>query len=332
MTQFDSSQADEAAVIANNSTNGPAVWAESAGGRSVVAIGHGDSCGLWGEVDAGRAIVGAVHGEGSGVWGDVNTGRSIVGVVRAGGGAGVWGETTNGAGVVGKDNSGGDGVVGEGRRGVVGKSPEYQGVYGWSRDNAGVVGESDRMHGLFGISHAPGFAGVFGTSTGPDGLAAAFEGSVEIRKRGRLVLQGGDVILANADCAEDFDVIDPEVEPGTVMVLTDQGGLRASDAPYDRRVAGIVSGAGHYRPGIVLDRPCGRTPGRLPIALVGKVFCKVDATAAPVAVGDLLTTSGRPGHAMVAGDPVQAFGAVIGKSLGTLPGGTGLLPVLVALQ
>jgi hypothetical protein len=251
-------------------------------------------------------------------------------VVSGSGGTGVWGETKDGAGVTGKDNGGGDGVVGEGRRGVVGRSPDYQGVYGWSRGNAGVVGESEAMHGVFGVSHVPGFAGVFGTNQDPAGLAGAFVGKVEISK-GDLVLRGGDIILANADCAEDFDVVD-DWEPGTVMVATDDSTLRASDAPYDRRVAGVVSGAGPYRPGIVLDRPGEPAPNRAPIALLGKVFCKVDASAAPIAAGDLLTTSAVRGHAMKAADPARAFGAVIGKALAGLVSGRGLLPVLVALQ
>lgn len=239
-------------------------------------------------------------------------------------------ETTNGTGVVGKDSGGGDGVVGEGRRGVVGKSPEYQGVYGRSRDYAGVVGESDTMHGVFGVAHGPGFAGVFGTSAHPSGLAAAFDGNVEIGRRGQLVLRGGDVILANADCAEDFDVVE-ECEPGTAMVVTEEGTLCASHTAYDRRVAGVISGAGGYRPGIVLDRPT-PMPGRAPIALVGKVYCKVDACHHAVGVGDLLTTSGMRGHAMKATDPARAFGAVIGKSLGALASGVGLVPILVALR
>jgi hypothetical protein len=65
---------------------------------------------------------------------------------------------------------------------------------------------------------------------------------------------------------------------------------------------------------------------------MGKVYCKVDATDAAIAVGDLLTTSRTPGHAMKAEDPVRAFGAVIGKALRPLSGGLGLVPVLVALQ
>jgi hypothetical protein len=71
---------------------------------------------------------------------------------------------------------------------------------------------------------------------------------------------------------------------------------------------------------------------RVPIALIGKVYCKVDAQYAPIEVGDLLTTSPTPGHAMKAEDPLQAFGSVIGKALRSLANGQGLLPVLVALQ
>jgi hypothetical protein len=73
-------------------------------------------------------------------------------------------------------------------------------------------------------------------------------------------------------------------------------------------------------------------PARMPIALMGRVYCKVDAECAPVAVGDLLTTSATPGHAMKAADPVRAFGSVIGKALRSLKAGRGLIPILVALQ
>jgi hypothetical protein len=68
------------------------------------------------------------------------------------------------------------------------------------------------------------------------------------------------------------------------------------------------------------------------VAVVGKVYCKVDAQYAPIEVGDLLTTSPTPGHAMKADDPLRAFGAVIGKALRGLQSGQGLVPILVALQ
>jgi hypothetical protein len=142
----------------------------------------------------------------------------------------------------------------------------------------------------------------------------------------------GDIRLLNADCAEDFDVVAAEeIEPGTVMTLSDDGKLRQSIRAYDKKVAGVISGAGQYKPGIVLDKQEARE-NRLPVALMGKVYCKVDANYSPINVGDLLTTSLTPGHAMRADDPFQAFGAVIGKALRSLETGQDLIPILIALQ
>jgi hypothetical protein len=146
------------------------------------------------------------------------------------------------------------------------------------------------------------------------------------------LLVAGDIRLVNADCAEDFDVANADiVEPGTIMVLGDDGALQPSQSAYDKRVASVVSGAGDYKPGIVLDKQQSRT-NRKPVALLGKAYCKVDASSSPIAIGDLLTTSPTPGHAMKANDQQRAFGAVIGKALRPLKEGKGLIPVLIALQ
>ena len=115
------------------------------------------------------------------------------------------------------------------------------------------------------------------------------------------------------------------------MVLGNEGALFESQCAYDKRVAGVISGAGNYKPGIVLDKKQS-SGNRQPVALMGKVFCKVDATFGAIAVGDLLTTSSTPGHAMKTSDPFKAFGAVIGKALRPLMGGKGLIPILIALQ
>jgi hypothetical protein len=142
----------------------------------------------------------------------------------------------------------------------------------------------------------------------------------------------GDIILMNADCAEEFEVDRAaSYEPGTVMVIDEGGRLRRSEDPYDTRVAGVISGAGDYRPGILLGRQ-GAPESRVPVALVGKVFCKVDASYGPIRVGDLLTTSGTPGHAMRASNSARTPGAVIGKALRSFQRGQGLIPILVALQ
>jgi hypothetical protein len=147
-----------------------------------------------------------------------------------------------------------------------------------------------------------------------------------------LVKVRDDIVLKNADCAEDFDIANADlVEPGTVMVLGDEGSLHQSCQPYDKRVAGVISGAEGYKPGIVLDKRESQS-NRQPIALLGKVYCKVDAQYAPVEVGDLLTTSSTPGHAMKASDPLKAFGAIIGKALRPFRDGQGLMPILITLQ
>jgi hypothetical protein len=59
---------------------------------------------------------------------------------------------------------------------------------------------------------------------------------------------------------------------------------------------------------------------------------KVDATFGAIKAGDLLTTSPNPGYAMKATDKMQAFGATIGKALGNLDSGTGIIPVMVTLK
>jgi hypothetical protein len=163
------------------------------------------------------------------------------------------------------------------------------------------------------------------------------EGEIHVRDgsgNNRIQLDGrtGDIKLQGADCAEEFDVAEFEqIDPGTVLVIDDESKLRPCKEPYDKKVAGVVSGANGSNPSIILDKNPMQTK-RLPIALNGKVYCKVDAQFSPIEVGDLLTTSTTEGHAMKAEEPLKAFGAVIGKALRQLGEGKGMIPILVALQ
>jgi hypothetical protein len=141
----------------------------------------------------------------------------------------------------------------------------------------------------------------------------------------------GDITLTGADCAEQFKVDGDECDPGSVMVIATQETLRCCTEPYDRRVAGVISGASARQPGLTLGGGI-RSDLTRPLALSGTVFCKADATVEPVSVGDLLTTSATPGHAMKASDRSQAFGCVLGKALGELSEGVGLIPILVTLN
>ena len=345
------------AVVGVVRTSGDAVWGETKSGRGVVGVVDGDGTGVWGDIKTGRAVVGVVGAKGDAVWGETRSGRGVVGVSDADGvgvfgtsqqSEGVRGETNAGfwmgavagfalnsnggaAGVLGQANGTGPGVFGKGRPGVMGfhGDPKLQETtVANDSDRAGVFGASDVGVGVLGYSsdrNTPAiyaFGGFRSIALGKP-LAGLFDGDVQVN---------GDIFLPGADCAEQFDIAAAQqIEPGSVVVLDQDGLLTESREAYDRKVAGVVSGAGSYRPAIVLDKQA--TPnGRQPIALVGKVYCKIDAEYAPVGVGDLLTTSPTPGHAMKADDPAKAFGAVIGKALGRLSFGRGLLPILVALQ
>jgi hypothetical protein len=205
---------------------------------------------------------------------------------------------------------------------ATGKEANLTGVYGYSEGSIGVCGESPVLAGFF-----KGDVEIYGDLNVESGSARL--GQLSVNKH---IVVGGDIQLSNADVAEDFDISGAEsVQPGTFMVFDSEGTLSESYHAYDNRVAGVISGAGDHKPGLVLDKR--KSPrNRQPVALMGKVFCKVDAQFGAVAVGDLLTTSPTPGHAMKAADPAQAFGAVIGKALQRLVDGQGLIPILVALQ
>ena len=292
-----------------------------------------NGAGVLGESNAGRGVYGRSLNN-YGVSGDSTTFPGVRGTSVSGRGVEGWSTKDDGVFGISTEAIGVHGVT-EGARGraVVGESKDGVGVHGMSQTNEGMHAETSGSGAaaMVVIHHSEdsGNAAIFASKKGDRGHAGFFQGNVHVTRD--LSVEGE--IWANAgDCAEDFDIADLSLcEPGTVMVIGPEGALHPSESAYDRRVVGVVSGAGSFRPAIVLDKQPGAADRR-PIALMGKVFCKVDATSAPVRVGDLLVASDVPGHAMKATDTVAAFGAVIGKALRSLEGGRGLVPILVALQ
>jgi hypothetical protein len=304
-------------------------------------------CGIFAESDAHEGVFGAsaishgVHGVngvgsgstptvGCGVWGDSQNGIGVYGETSSQAHAGVYAQNNSafpctamlassqkGHGMQGV-NGAGSGKSPDRGAGVWGDSENGFGVYGASKNSN--AGEFDGKVAVNGDHTVSGNAIVGGNHT-VHGIVT----STDVKITGELTSSGGD-------CAERFDLsASAAAEAGTVMVIGEDGGLRPSDCAYDRKVAGVVSGAGAFRPGIVLDK---RTDdeGRTTIALVGKVYCKVDADIASISVGDLLTTSHTPGRAMKITDHTRAFGSVIGKALMAIESGHGLIPILVSLQ
>lgn len=138
-----------------------------------------------------------------------------------------------------------------------------------------------------------------------------------------------------ADYAESVEVTGDRTkyEPGDVLVIDPNapGKFLKSNESYSTMVAGIYS----TQPGFVgrlHPRDAKTDEVEVPMAMVGRVPTKVSAENGPIKVGDLLVASSMLGHAMKGTDRSLLTGAVIGKALGSLDSGTGVIEVLVTLQ
>jgi hypothetical protein len=148
----------------------------------------------------------------------------------------------------------------------------------------------------------------------------------------------GDLSVSGNIAAKYQDVAEwvpstQQLEPGTVVVLdvTRANEVIASSQSYDTRVAGVVSA----QPGITLGEG---GEGKALVATTGRVRVKVDASRAPINIGDLLVTSDISGVAMksepveFAGRKMHMPGTIIGKALEPLAKGQAEILVLLSLQ
>jgi len=140
-------------------------------------------------------------------------------------------------------------------------------------------------------------------------------------------------ITGGGDLVEGFESSEGKLEPGTVVVIDAEraGQLKSSSSAYDRKVAGVISGAGGINHGIQMGQD-GVMDGENLVAMTGRVYVKCSAENGAIQPGDLLTTADITGHAMRADDVSRSFGAVIGKAMTSLEDETGLVLVLVNLQ
>jgi hypothetical protein len=142
-------------------------------------------------------------------------------------------------------------------------------------------------------------------------------------------------VTCGGDYAESVDVTGDRTnyEPGDVLVIDPAAPgrfLKANEA-YSTMVAGIYS----TKPGVVGRRQTTdpkTSTTEVPMAMVGIVPTKVSAENGPIKIGDLLVASSTLGRAMKGTDRSQLTGTVIGKALGALDSGTGVIEVLVTLQ
>lgn len=239
---------------------------------------------------------------------------------------------------------------------------DYGGVKGYSyggSGSAGVVGTSQYGAGVYGESDN-GLGGLF-RSNNPNEFAAAIKSAGEnpwnwglrvdgksefnsaevyftrnIKVDGNLIvggskngyvseicLNGGSEPLYAGDVVMITGTDDPVV--GEIPVIK----VKKSDRREITSVVGVVDQRydlhAHFVEGII-------NPGNYLGVVTHGSFksIAVDASYAPIKVGDLLTSSDTPGYAMKAINPKP--GTIIGKALESLNSGKGYIKVLVTLQ
>jgi hypothetical protein len=343
---------------ASTSGSFPGVWGET---DSLVA----NATGLRGYVTSTTPGSGSV-----GVLGlNKGTGGAGMGVKgqQDGSGWGVYGTTPNGTGVYG--NATGNSGTNYGVRGASASPSGYGGYFtNTSSDGTALYAQSagsGRDDATLQVHNTQASAGMAAYMTSVGSWATAHlqnNGSGEVlwlardntdapfivaynEETGRRVFtvnQNGWTavtvlqITGGADLSEQFQVgkTDGEPQPGMVVSIdpANPGELVVSRTAYDRTVAGVISGAGGVKPGMLMAQEDSITDGDHPVALTGRVYVWCDASEHPIEPGDLLTTSDLPGHAMKVIDHAKAQGAIIGKAMTRLAEGKGLVLVLISLQ
>ncbi|MGE0885530.1 MAG: beta strand repeat-containing protein [Blastocatellales bacterium] len=298
-----------------------------------------------GSTSAGvRGINNGTGGLGVGVYGS-----------HAGGGWGVYGVAPNGRGVYGSSSGG---------IGVYGNSSTSNGIYassnGQARNAASLRANNTNSNGGMAayLTNNSNFAtahfanantgevlylqangGPFIKAVNNDESEAVFT----VNYNGTTVTKVLQ-ITGGADLAEQFEINESPVsvgdktgvQPSAGLIVSidpdEPGKLVVSNQAYDRKVAGIISGAGGVKTGMIMSQAGSIADGAQPVALTGRVYCWADASSGSIEPGDLLTTSTVPGHAMKINDYAKAHGAIVGKAMTSLKSGRGLVLVLVTLQ
>ena len=309
-------------------------------GRATAQTTNGVTYGVLGQATAIAGV--GVRGESqTGVEGDGQQ-TGVYGTAGNIGGEGVRGEATYG--VWGLGNDGGAGVVGEAGNG---STFGVWAIGGGGRLGAPALradgGTGPAIYALGGRAIEGegtefGVRGVTWEATGVGGTFTNYSGGLALRSTGDAQVDGTMTvnvleILGGADLAERF-TFSETAEPGTVVAIDpDNGGqLEVSRESYNKRVAGVISGANELSAGVVLGTTAA-DEHNLPVAMSGRVWVKCDTRAQGIEAGDLLTTSDLAGYAMPVIDTDRAHGAIIGKAMTALArGDDGMVLVLVNLQ
>jgi hypothetical protein len=289
-------------------------------GYNYISTAGATGVGVWGRTNSP---------DGAGVLGNgYNGATGVHGVANTVGGIGVWGEnitvSNHAIGVFGLADNSSCSYNSQtwGCIGVLGDSDKGVGVYGQTTSGVGVSAVSSTGVGLRVESQS---GDIIQAYTGPSSEALRFEvtNAGEVYAHGAFHASGIDVaeVIPASGILQPGDVV--EIDPNT------SGQFRLAATPNSTLVAGVIS----TQPGMLLGAGDPDEDGNTgpQLALAGRVPVKVSAENGAIHPGDLLVASSTPGYAMRA--PANpAPGTVIGKALGKLDSGTGLIDMLVMLR
>jgi hypothetical protein len=351
-----------AKAVQGSAASGAAVWGESTGGLGV----RGYTENLYAVYGSDG---GTTQAQGYGGYFETTTGVGVYGYSSAESTAanalapGVYGRSANGVGVYGVGESG--------RSGVLGESVGGSGVHGWSTSGNGVSGFSENdyagyfsggsFRGLYVEGGTGWYDAWFDGTTGINVVSTAYANYLysrgDIHAVGDITAggsKGGYVVeIAVNDGRESLELGDVVVITGAAEPILGSipvPRVRKASETNSTAVIGVVDRqfvtpskevtsqeteadfAGDFVDSTISMAEGGIARGEyVGVVTLGSFRAiKVDASYGAIQPGDLLVSSDTPGHAMKATDP--QVGTVIGKALGSLDSGTGVIPVLVALQ
>jgi hypothetical protein len=191
-----------------------------------------------------------------------------------------------------------------------------------------------------GVSNLPNVPGVLAMTNQGGTNALRVDGPSQFNgaKTGYVV----DVFVnASGDRLHTGDVVKlrgtPTVAYAGMLNRIPLAEVTLADSADDSLVIGVVDGEAIPLPDEPDQRVEAEDPtfvengGRLHVVTLGCFsHCKVDASEAPIRVGDLLTTSAKPGHAKKATEP--RLGSILGKALEPLEQGVGYIAVFVNIH
>ncbi len=277
---------------------------------------------------------------------DASEGWGVLGYATASSGTniGVYGrsDSVNGQGVWGYATKGGWGVYGlstsgTGVRGMATSTSQGHGVYAHGMapggDGAALYALNSHTTGgiaLWGKASSNDSTLVLEQKAGTGDLVRAFQtdpGNLRFRVQvNGTVWADGSFNPGGADFAEMLPAA-AGLEPGDVLVIGADGKLVLSGKPYATNVAGVYS----TKPGLLGGAgDDADLTGKVPLAIIGVAPVKVCAENGAILPGDLLVTSSLAGHAMKAAEIKP--GTILGKALGELESGEGVIDILVTLQ